>query len=55
MLIQNLAAKNCVAADSEIDSQTIPLPVQKSTAKNYAAAYSKIDSQKLCCCRFRIQ
>jgi len=48
-------SKNCVTADLEIGSQTMPLPVQKSAAKNYAAAGSEIGSQKLCCCRFRIQ
>jgi hypothetical protein len=48
-------SKNCVTADLEIGSQTMPLPVQKSAAKNYAAAGSEIGIQKLCCCRFRIQ
>jgi hypothetical protein len=65
MPIENSAAKNFVAADSEFDSkncvtadleiggQTMPLPVQKSAAKNYAAAGSEIGSKKLCRCQFK--
>ena len=33
--IQKLAANNCIATDSEICNQTMPLPIEKSTAKNY--------------------
>ena len=36
--------KNCVAADSEISSQTASLPIQKSAMKNYVVADSEIGS-----------
>jgi hypothetical protein len=48
--IQKSATKNCVVADSEINSKTVSLPIQKS-AENCIAANSEIDSQ-LCRCRF---
>jgi hypothetical protein len=42
--IQKSAMKNCVAADSEISSQTASLPIQKSAMKNYVVADSEIGS-----------
>jgi hypothetical protein len=56
-----IGSENCIAADSEINSQTMSLPIQKPAIKNYIAADSKIESQtmllpnekstaKLCCC-----
>jgi len=47
--IQNSVAKNFAAADSEIDSKTTALPIQKSVA-NCVAAELEINSQKLCRC-----
>jgi hypothetical protein len=49
--IQKSATKNCVGADSEINSKNVSLPIQKS-AENCVAANSEIDSQ-LCRCQFR--
>jgi hypothetical protein len=40
--IQTSTTNNCVTADSEIDSQIVPLTSQKLTAKNCVAANSKI-------------
>ena len=52
MPIQKLAAKieleigneKCIAADSKIGNQTMPLSIKKSKAKNCVAADSEIDS-----------
>jgi predicted transcriptional regulator len=52
MPIQKLETKNCVAADSEIDSRTVSLSISKLTVKNYVTTDLEIDNQKPCC-RFR--
>jgi hypothetical protein len=36
--IQKISSRNCVAVDSEIGNQIMPLPIQKSAAKNSEAA-----------------
>jgi hypothetical protein len=41
-----LAAANCVAADSEIESQTASLPIQKSAAKKCISKTASLPIQK---------
>jgi hypothetical protein len=41
-----LAAANCVAADSEIESQTASLPIQKSAAKKCINKTASLPIQK---------
>jgi len=58
--IQKSAAKNCIAVDSAIDSQTVSLSIQKLTAKKLiqkstAKKLIQKSTAKLCCCRFRNQ
>jgi len=42
-----ISSENCIAADSEINSQIMSLPIQKPAIKNCIAADSKIESQTM--------